>query len=280
MDDMAKGEESASVKANIFEKLVPVLVILSIGLAFMVGVLWQKVSNLEKGGATSGTKAAQTAGSQTASIDINTVKGLFDKNLIKFGDNNRKVLFVEIIDPSCPYCHVAGGHDPEVATQIDAQSGKVQFKYASQGGSYQPPVTEMRKLVESGKAGMAFIYFPGHGQGEMGMKALYCAADQDKFWDAHDLLMSNAGYNLQNTTVQNDKTKSQVVADFLKNVVDSSKLKECLDSGKYDARLTDEQNLANSLAVSGTPGFFINATRFDGAYNYTDMKSAVDAALK
>lgn len=267
------------VKSGIFEKLVPVLVVLSIGLAFMVGVLWQKVSNLEKGGVTSGTSGTTntTTAQQPAAttVSLSTIKGLFGQNLIKFGDANKKLLFVEVVDPSCPYCHAAGGYDPELGQQMGAQ-----FTYASKGGSYDPPALEMEKLVQSGQASMAFIFFPGHGNGEMGMKALYCAFDQGKFWQANALLMSNAGYNLMNNTVKNDKTQSGAVADFLKSAVDATALKSCLDSGKYDARLTSEQALATSLGVQGTPGFFINATAYPGAYNWTDMKSTVDSAIK
>lgn len=275
---MAKEvEEKPSFKSSIFEKLVPILVVLSIGLAFIVGVLWQKVSSLEKGGSVAGTTTTATTPQQPAAptADINTVKGLFDKNLIKFGDASRKVLFVEVVDPSCPFCHAAGGYDPEVGTQMGAQ-----FTYASKGGAYQPPATEMENLVNSGQASMAFVYFPGHGNGEMGMKALYCAFDQGKFWQANALLMSNAGYNLMNNTVKNDKTQSGTVANFLKGVLDAGALKSCIDSGKYDARLTSEQSLASSLGVQGTPGFFVNATTYLGAYSWSDMKSTVDAALK
>jgi protein-disulfide isomerase len=114
----------------------------------------------------------------------------------------------------------------------------------------------------------------------MGMKALYCANEKGKYWEAHSLLMGDAGYTLMNTTVKNDKAQSNVVADFFKSVVDSSFMKECLDSGKYDARLTSDMNLATSLEIKGTPSFYVNTTSFPGAYSYTDMKSAVDAALK
>lgn len=275
---MAKGLEP-SYKPSIFEKLVPILVVLSIGLAFMVGVLWQKVSSLEKGGvagATAQNAQAQAPAPAVGAVDLNTLKSLWNKDVVKFGDPNSKLLFVEVADPSCPYCHVAGGDDPEVAAQVGSQ-----FKYTSQGGNYAPPVTEMKKLVDSGKAAFAYVYYPGHGNGEMGMKALLCANEKGKFWDAHQLIMGNAGFTLQNTTVQNDKTKSQVVADFLKNVVDPSFMKSCLDSGKYDQQLVDDQNLASAtLGVTGTPGFFVNTTRFDGAYSWSDMKSTVDAALK
>lgn len=268
------GHMALKGKSSIFEKLTPVLVVLSVGLAFMVGVLWQKVTNLEKGGVTTtaGTNAQQAA---KPTVDLNAIKAVFKKDVIKFGDANRKLLFVEVVDPSCPYCHVAGGDDPELAAQIGAQ-----FKYKSAGGEYLPPVPEMKKLVDDGKAAMAIIYYPGHGNGEMAMKALYCAQEKGKFWEAHDLLMNQAGYELQNTTVKNDKAQSGKVADFLAKAVDASFMKSCLDSGKYDSRLADEQALAGTLAIQGTPGFYINSTSFPGAYSWSDMKSVADAALK
>jgi len=184
-------------------------------------------------------------------------------------------LFVELGDPSCPYCHIADGFNPTLA----ASQGD-RFKYVSSGGSYVPPVTEMKKLVDAGEASYVYIYYPGHGTGEMGMKALYCANEQGKFWEARALIMNNAGYELMNTTVKNDKTKSQTVANFLESVADPVAMKSCLDSGKYDVRLQSDQELATSLGIQGTPSFYINAANFPGAYSYADMQSAVDAALK
>jgi len=262
---------------NFQQLFVPVLVILAIGLAFFSGTLWQRVKNLEKGAATPGT-TTQQAPAAAPTVSLDTIKGLFSKDLIKFGDANRKVLFVEMADPSCPYCHVAGGYNPKLSASIDTQTNR--FKYVSAGGKYQPPVPEMEKLVNAGNASYVYIYYPGHGNGEMGMKALYCAAEKGKFWEANNLLMSDAGYTLMNTTVLNDKTKSDAVASFLKSAVDPSFMKTCLDSGKYDARLQSDQTLATSLGIQGTPDFYVNATNFPGAYSYADMKSAVDAALK
>lgn len=273
---MAKGK--GNTPGTIFEKLVPVLLLAVVGLSFFVGTLWQKVQNLEKGSvAGTTTTTTQQAAQQPAApkITLDTLKGLFSKDVIKFGDANRKLIFVEIGDPSCPYCHVAAGEDPEVNNQIGSQ-----FKLVSEGGTYVAPVPEMRKLVDAGKASFVYIYFPGHGNGEMGMKALYCANEKGKFWDAHNLLMSNAGYELQNTTVKNDKTQSGKVADFLKSVVDPTFMKSCLDSGKYDQALQDDQALATELGVQGTPGFFINETAYPGAYSYKDMQATVDNILK
>jgi protein-disulfide isomerase len=272
---MAKDEKTS--RQNLIEKIVPILIVLSIGLAFMVGILWQRVSSLEKGGVAPATTTTTTATQQQAkpTISIDTIKGLFSKDLLKFGDGNRKVLFVEIADPSCPYCHAADGANHSIYKSLGAT-----FQLKADGGSYIAPVTEMKKLVDAGQASYTYIYYPGHGNGEMGMKALYCAQEKGKFWEARELIMSDAGYTLMNTTVQNDKTKSGVVADFLKSAVDANFIKSCLDSGKYDGRLTTDQALALELGIQGTPGFFVNTTNFSGAYSYTSMKTVVDAVLK
>lgn len=260
--------------------IVPVLVVVAVGLAFFSGTLWQKVKNLEKG--TSTDKTTDTA---AVKVDLNTIKGLFDKDVIKFGNAKSKLIFVEMSDPSCPYCHIAGGYDPEIAV-----SAGDRFKYVSNGGSYIPPVTEMEKLVKEGKASFIYIYYPGHGNGEMAMKALYCANEQGKYWEVKKLIMSDAGYAIQNgsnaagksasVTVGNDKTKSGDMANFLKSVIDPEFMKSCLDSGKYDARLQSDQELAAQLGIQGTPNFYVNETNFAGAYSYAEMESAVEEALK
>jgi protein-disulfide isomerase len=273
----------AKAPKGIIEKLLPILLGGAIVMSFVIGILWEKVSSLEKRGttkmtATTGTpQAAQQAAQQPTQITVSLdqIKKLFGMDLIKFGDDKRKVLFVEIEDPSCPYCHVAGGKD----SQLNAQIGD-RFKMVADGGTYVAPVPEMRKLVDQGKASLVYIYTPGHGNGEMGMKALYCAFEKGKFWEVHDLLYSNDGYNLMNNTVKNDKTKSQDLANFLKSAIDPNDLKSCLDSGKYDQRLTSDTSLAASLGVQGTPGFFVNTKNFAGAYSWKDMEPLVTAALK
>lgn len=262
---------------------VPALVVLAIGLAFFTGTLWQKVQNLEKGGSAT-TNTAQNP-TPAPSASLSTIKGLFSKDLIKFGNADSKVIFVEMSDPSCPYCHIAGGYNPEIAKAVGSR-----FQYITDGGSYTPPVTEIEKLVESGKASFVYIYYPGHGNGEMAMKALYCAYEKGKFWDVNKLVMSNAGYGIENGTDASGKTVPVVVgnevgkagemAEFLKSAIDPVFMKSCLESGKYDARLKSDQDLAASLGIQGTPNFYVNATNFPGAYNYTDMKSVVDALLK
>jgi len=213
----------------------------------------------------------QQAKPQVAMEDI---KKLFSKDLIKFGKGDKKLVFVEVSDPSCPFCHVAGGQNKAIGSQMGPQ-----FVLASEGGTYVAPMEEMKKLVKNGKADMVWLYTNGHGNGEMGTKALYCAYEQGKFFEAHDLLMTEKGYELLNTEVKNDTAKSQVVADFFGGVLNKGKLKSCLDSGKYNDRLKTDSSEAQKLGVNGTPGFFINNTNFAGAYSWSDMKATVDAVL-
>lgn len=275
---MAKTNSSKETTSILNNPKVQIsLVVLLVMASFVIGSLFTKIQLLEKNGAktTQGTGATTGTNPQPAQaeIGIDQIKDAFNTAVVKFGDANGKLVALEISDPSCPYCHIAGGKNSELNSQSD------QFKLVADGGTYLAPVPELKKLVDSGDAAFALIYSPGHGSGEMGMKALYCAFEMDKFWEADELIMSNAGYDLMNSIVKNDKTKSGVVADFLASVVDSGSMKSCLDSGKYDSQLGVETNLASSLGVNGTPGFFINTTNFAGAYGFDAMQSAVDTAL-
>ncbi len=267
-----------STKKNTLEKIIPILLVLTILLAFVVGALWQKVANLEKnGGSATQAQADQQAAPTQQPVSLDKIKEVFGKNVIKFGDAKRKVLFVEIADPSCPYCQVAAGKNSELNKEIDPTG---RFKLVSDGGTYLAPVPEMKKLVDQGKASYALIYSPGHGNGEMGMKALYCGLELGKYWEVNDKIMTNAGYTLMNEKVQNDKTKAGDVANFLKGAVDVDKMKTCLEDSKWDARLADDMKLATEIGAQGTPNFYINTTNFAGAYDYKDMESVVTAALK
>lgn len=274
MQKRREDSEVTSSKVSIFEKIVPALLVITIGLAFMVGILWQKVENLGKGTTSTTTTQQQAAAPAPAKVQLSQIKDLFNKDLVKFGNADSKLIFVEASDPSCPYCHVAGG----LNGTLNAQMGP-QFKLVADGGTYIAPVIEMKKLLDAGKASFVWLYFNGHGNGEMGAKALFCANEKGKFWDVNDLLMTEKGYDLLNNVVKNDKAQSGKLADFLK-AANVDGLKACIDSGKYDARLASDMSLAASLGVSGTPGFFINENNFAGAYSYKDMESLVTSSLK
>ncbi len=257
-----------------------VLVGLLVIAAFALGSLYTRVKYLEKNASTSNSVTPSVAvqnqpPQKEPEVSIDQIRDAFNKSLVKFGSTDKKVLFVEVADPSCPYCHIAAGKNPT----LNKQAGD-RFTLVTDGGSYEAPVPEMKKLVDNGQAAFAWLYTPGHGNGEMGTKAMYCAFEKGKFWEVHDKLMTAEGYTFLNDTVKNDKTKAKEVAEFFKSVFNVADMQKCLDSGKYDNRLQEDISLATGLGVQGTPGFFVNATKFAGAYSYTEMQSAVDSALK
>lgn len=251
---------------------LPIIILLMVA-SFLAGYFYLKVKNLEQEKANTTAAAPQQQAPTTVTLDA--VKKLFGNGYMHFGDAKRKVLFVEVSDPSCPYCHVAGGQDPSLAKDIGST-----FQYNTEGGSYIPPVTEMRKLVDEGKASYVQLYAPGHGNGELGAQALYCAYDQNKFWEVHDKLMSDAGYNIMNTDVKNDVANLPKLTDFLSDVIDPSYLDNCIKSGKYAQTLKRDEQVAQSLGYQGTPHFIVNTDIFAGAQSYEAMKPIVDKLLK
>ncbi len=211
---------------------------------------------------------------QQTKIDLAQVKRIFSNDFIHFGDSKRKVLFVEVSDPSCPFCHIAGGLNPQIA----AQAGD-RFKYKSEGGSYIPPVPEIKKLIDEGKASYAFLFSNGHGNGFLASEALYCANEKGKFWSVHDKLMTNEGYEIINNQVKNDRGNISILVNFLASSIDKDFLTNCLKSGKYQSKLERDQKLAPSLGYQGTPHFLVNTTMFPGAYSFTEMKPVVEKYL-
>lgn len=258
-----------------------VMVTLLVAGAFLIGRLSAQVEYLKGGASVAAAPAAaaqpqQQQQQQAPTVTLDQVKDLFDKNKnIVFGDKSKKLLLVEFSDPSCPYCHVAAGLNGPLNKQVGAQ-----FTLVADGGTYVAPVPEMKKLVDSGKAAFVWLYANGHGNGELATKALYCANEKGRFWQVHDLLMTEKGYDLINNVVKNDKTKSGDLAEFVKSAMNVNDLKNCLDSGKYDDRIAGDMSLAQAMGFSGTPHFMVNTTPFVGAYSFKDMQSVVDAALK
>jgi len=261
-----------------WEKALPGLYLGMLLGAFMLGAMWQRVEYLKNGGLVA-NGAQPSAPTQQAAEEVpvtqDQIATAFKGALITFGDTSRKAVFLAIEDPSCPYCSIASGLNPKLNTQAGSQ-----FTLVSDGGTYVAPVVEMKKLVDAGKAAFAYIYTPGHGSGEMATKAMYCAHEKGRFWPVHDRLMTAEGYDLLNNVVKNDKTKTAELVTFIGTAMNANDLKTCLDSGKHDARIAAETQIAQTLGVTGTPGFFVNTARFAGAYSYKDMESTVNAALQ
>lgn len=259
------------------EKTTPILVVLLVVASFAIGSMWTKIQYLQGGAAPSAPAVAGAATQQPTaqpaaqpaapSVSLDKIKALFADGYIHFGDANKKILFTEISDPSCPFCHFAAGKNPELAKTSS------NFLPVSAGGTYNPPIEEMRKLATNGQASFVWIYSNGHGNGELGAQAFYCANEKGKFWEAHDILMSNAGYEAMNTA----KADAAGLATLLSPAVDKSFMQTCLDSKKYADKIARDQQVSAALGFQGTPDFFVNTTNFNGAVDY---KTAMEPLVK
>lgn len=253
------------------------LVVVGVYLAFKVNTHEERIKTLETK-VTSGA-AQGPAVDPNAPVDLEKVKALFKKGNIVLGDAGKaKALIVEFSDPSCPFCNVAAGADQTIAESMDPEGKR--FVWKSNGGAYEPPVPEIKKLVDEGKAAFVQLYANGHGAGEIAAQALYCAHEEGKFWEAHDLLYTKAGYDLINTEVKNDKAQAGKMAEFLASVTDSAKMSSCLSEAKYAKKLSEDMVSAQELGFSGTPMFIVNTQKFPGAYSFADMRTAVEGAAK
>lgn len=243
--------------------------------AYMIGVYKTESEYLKKGVGNTVAQVGQGAQQpqKPATVDLAKIKDMFDGKHITFGKANAKLVITEVSDPSCPFCHIAAGLHPELNNTSE------QFKMKADGGTYEPPVPEIKKLVDSGKASYVFLYAPGHGSGEVGTQAMYCAYEQGKFWEAHDKLMTKAGYDLLNNVVKNDLAQANKVVELIGNVLDGNKLQSCLDGKKYANQAAEDTAFVQSLGFGATPTFFVNETVVEGAQSWSAFKPTVDELI-
>ena len=105
-------------------------------------------------------------------------------------------------------------------------------------------------------------------------EASECAADQDAFWEYHDLLFENqAG---ENRGAFNKDSLKQLAVDL---GLDEAAFNECLDSGKNLSRVQSETTFARSIGVQSTPSFLINGKPFTGAQPFQAFQQIIEAEI-
>lgn len=101
-------------------------------------------------------------------------------------------------------------------------------------------------------------------------EAAYCAADQGRFWDYHDLVFAN--WNGENVGTFTDKRLSA----FAESInLDMSAFNQCFDNRQYKQKVLSDNVFAQSQGVSATPTFLVNGK---SVYS-NELVSAIDQAL-
>ncbi|MDB6016167.1 MAG: bdbD [Pedosphaera sp.] len=114
----------------------------------------------------------------------------------------------------------------------------------------------------------AFRNFPltnMHPHAEHSAEAAEAAGAQGKFWEMHDMLYEN-----QNAL--EDEDLARYAAEL---GLDVPRLIREVETGAHKKRIREDFMSGVRSGVNGTPTFFINGVRHDGAYDYDILLAAI-----
>ena len=123
-----------------------------------------------------------------------------------------------------------------------------------------------------GKVRLVYKDFPlpGHTLARPAHEAARCAGAVGKYWEYHDRLFQ-AQPNFER-------------ADLLRYAGDlgipAEPFARCLDGGRFRGLVEADVQQGRLLDVTGTPMFFINGQRIEGAAPFETFKALIDEALR
>lgn len=133
----------------------------------------------------------------------------------------------------------------------------------------------MKEYVDTGKA--KFVYknlaFLGPESTDAA-NAAFCAKEQNKFWEYHDLLFEKHSGD-KTTAFAKNNLKSYAV----KLGLNASQFNSCFDGTKYASQIQADFEEANKNGFQSTPSFAIGSTPLVGAQPYASFKKIIDAEL-
>lgn len=232
-----------------FSNLVtPLLIVLLVVSAFLIGMFWTKVQMLEKGTAGQSTQAETTpaapAPAPTALSSEKFEEVVRDAILVS-GDENAPVKLVEFSDFECPFC---GRFYSETLGQVEEE------------------------YVKTGKVAYYYRHFPLysiHPSAEGAALASECAREQGKFREMHDAIFENQ------TKISTSDLKGYA-ADLGFN---TTQFNSCLDSKKYQENVDRDVALGGEIGVGGTPTFFVNGKIINGAQPFPVFQTTIEDLL-
>jgi protein-disulfide isomerase len=110
-----------------------------------------------------------------------------------------------------------------------------------------------KKYIDTGKVRFVVRDFPlaeMHPDAMQAAEAAHCAGDQGQFWPMHDALFSDS----------NKLGKSGLIDSAENLKLDIGVFRSCLESGKHKSEIQNDQQVASSLQINGTPSFIVGKT--------------------
>ena len=159
--------------------------------------------------------------------------------------------------------HIQG---PEDAPVTLVEYGDFECPYCRQ---VSPVIRELRRRL-GGRVRYVFRHFPirtSHAHAQLAAEAAEAAGAQGKFWEMQESLLEH----------QEALELSQILEYAAQLDLDLELFKNDLEEHTYAERVKEDFHGGIRSGVNGTPSFFINGTRYDGAW---DLESLIDAVEK
>ena len=135
-----------------------------------------------------------------------------------------------------------------------------------------------QRLVNTGLARFRFIDFPldMHRNTWAAHLAAWCAGEQQKFWEMHDLIFMNQDrWNGEAT-----RRPESVLEPLARQAgLDMEQYGSCMESRKYHPQIRANYDEAIRRGIPSTPTFQIGGTQLLGTRSYDEFKRVVDAEI-
>lgn len=157
------------------------------------------------------------------------------------GPKDAPITIIQFAEFQCPYCGKAGESVDQVMKEYE------------------------------GKIKMVYRDFPlnFHDRAIPAAVAANCSGEQGKYWEMHDLLMSN----------QRALSDADLTAHATSLSLDLEKWNTCRIDPKQTAEVEKDLADGQKVGVSGTPAFFINGVMLSGAVPFSQFKEIIDREL-
>lgn len=191
-------------------------------------------------GTDTGTTSDEEQGPQDVSISVDL------NGWSSLGNQDSSVVMVEYADYACSFC--------------------ARFKEETF------PLIK-KDYIDTGKVRFVYKDFAVVG-GEKAAEATHCAAEQNKFWEYHDILFAKQS---EDRASWQDPQTYKKYANQLS--LDADAFVSCFDNNKYQLKVQTSTAEAIQNGGQGTPYFLINDTPISGAQPYSVFQTAIDAQL-
>ena len=134
------------------------------------------------------------------------------------------------------------------------------------------------RLVNTGQIRFRFVDFPLdiHPNTWAAHSAAWCASEQGKFWEMHDLIFQNQ----DRWSSQATRRPNAVLTPLARQLgLNMSQYEGCVDSGKFHPQIKANYDEALRRGIPSTPTFIIGTQQVNGAIGYDAFKRYVDQAL-